>query len=156
MKGRLVKLCGIALATAIGFAGVAGLSQAQTDVIKQRQADMKANGASMKAINGILEANGPAADVAAEATKINAKAMEIATLFPAGSDQPAGSEPGQTKAKPEVWQNPDDFAAKLKALQDESAMLITAANGGDMAAIKAQYEKLGGTCGGCHKVYKNK
>ncbi|HWA49353.1 MAG TPA: cytochrome c [Dongiaceae bacterium] len=129
---------------------MAGLSQAQTDVIKQRQADMKANGASMKAINGILEANGPAADVAAEATKIHEKAMEIATLFPAGSDQ------GDTKAKPEIWQTPDDFAAKLKALQDESAMLVTAANGGDMMVVKAQYEKLGGTCGGCHKVYKNK
>ena len=150
MKGRIGQLCGIALATAIGFAGVAGLSQAQTDVIKQRQADMKANGASMKAINGILEANGPAAEVAAEATKINARAMEIATLFPAGSDQ------GDTKAKPEIWQNLDDFSAKLKALQDESAMLVTAAGGGDMAAVKAQYEKLGGTCGGCHKVYKNK
>jgi len=104
----------------------------------------------MKAINGILEANGSAAEVAAEATKINAKAMEIATLFPAGSDQ------GDTKAKPEIWQNPDDFSTKLKALQDESAMLVTAAGGGDMAAVKAQYEKLGGTCGGCHKVYKNK
>jgi cytochrome c556 len=150
MKGRIVQLCGIALATAIGFAGVAGLSQAQTDVIKQRQADMKANGASMKAINGILEANGSAAEVAAEATKINAKAMEIATLFPAGSDQ------GDTKAKPEIWLNPDDFSTKLKALQDESAMLVTTAGGGDMAAVKAQYEKLGGTCGGCHKVYKNK
>ncbi len=150
MKGRAIKLCGVALAAAIGFAGIAGLSQAQTDVIKQRQADMKANGASMKAINGILEASGPAADVAAEATKINAKAMEIATLFPAGSDQ------GDTKAKPEIWQDPDDFAAKLKALQDESAMLVTAANGGDMAAVKAQYDKLGGTCGGCHKIYKAK
>ena len=150
MKGRIVKLCGIALAAAIGFAGVAGLSQAQTDVIKQRQEDMKANGASMKAINGILEASGPAADVGAEATKIHAKAMELATLFPAGSDQ------GDTKAKPEIWQNADDFAAKLKALQDESAMLVTAASGGDMAVVKAQYEKLGGTCGGCHKVYKNK
>jgi cytochrome c556 len=111
---------------------------------------MKANGASMKAINGILEANGSAAEVAAEATKINAKAMELATLFPAGSDQ------GDTKAKPEIWQNQDDFTAKLKALQDESAMLVTAANGGDMAAVKAQYDKLGGTCGACHKVYKNK
>ena len=138
------------MAAAIGFAGLASLSQADTDPIKTRQDDMKANGASMKAINGILEANGPAADVAAEAAKINAKAMELATLFPAGSDQ------GDTKAKPEIWQNPDDFAAHLKALQDESAMLVTAANGGDMMVVKAQYEKLGGTCGACHKIYKAK
>jgi cytochrome c556 len=156
MKGRIVKLCGIALATAIGFASIATLSQAQSDVIKERQAAMKSNGASMKAINEILEANGPAADVGAEAAKIQQVAMTVPDLFPAGSDQPAGSEPGQTKAKPEIWQSPDDFAAKIKTLQDESAMLVTAAGGGDMAAIKAQYDKLGGACGGCHKVYKNK
>ena len=145
-----VKLFGIALASAIGFAAVASLSQAQTDVIKERQALMKSNGGSMKAINGIIEAGGPAADVGAEATKIHDASMKVATLFPAGSDQ------GDTKALPEIWQNPDDFAAKLKVLQDESAMLVTAATGGDMAAVKAQYDKLGGACGGCHKVYKAK
>jgi len=156
MKGRIVKLCGVALAAAIGFASIATLSQAQSDVIKERQAAMKSNGGAMKAINEILEANGSAADVGAEAAKVQQVAMKVPDLFPTGSDQPAGSEPGQTKAKPEIWQNPDDFAAKIKVLQDESAMLVTAAAGGDMAAIKAQYDKLGGACGGCHKVYKNK
>lgn len=156
MKAHVVKLCGIALATTIGFAAVASLSQAQTDVIKERQTAMKSNGAAMKAINGIIEAGGPAADVGTEAAKIHDVSMKVAGLFPAGSDQPFGSEPGQTKALPEIWQDPDDFAAKLKTLQDESAMLVTAAAGGDMAAVKAQYDKLGGACGGCHKIYKAK
>lgn len=155
MQGRLfspygIKLCGIALASAIGFAAVASLSQAQTDVIKERQTLMKSNGAAMKAINGIIDAGGPAADVGTEAAKINGVSMKVGDLFPAGSDQ------GDTKALPEIWQSPDDFAAKLKVLQDESAMLVTAAAGGDMAAVKAQYDKLGGACGGCHKVYKAK
>jgi cytochrome c556 len=145
-----VKLCGIAVAAAVGFAAIASLSQAQTDVIKERRELMKSNGAAMKAINGIIEAGGPAADVGAEAAKINGVSMQVASLFPAGSDQ------GDTKALPEIWQAPDDFAAKLKALQDESAMLVTAAAGGDIAAVKAQYDKVGGTCGGCHKLYKAK
>lgn len=138
------------MATVIGFAAVATLSEAQTDVIKERQAAMKSNGAAMKAINGVLEANGSATDVGAEAAKIHEVAMKVPDLFPAGSDQ------GDTKAKPEIWQDPDDFAAKIKVLQDESAMLVTAAAGGDMAAVKAQYDKLGGACGGCHKIYKAK
>jgi cytochrome c556 len=150
MNGRLVKLGGIALATAIGFATLATMVQAQTDVIKQRQELMKSQGAAMKAINGILEANGSVADIAVHAAKLDETSHQITDLFPAGSDQ------GDTKAKADIWQNPDDFGAKTKDLQDQAAMLVTAVAGGDMAAVKAQYDKVGGACGGCHKVYKAK
>jgi len=150
MKGRIVKLGGIAVATAIGFATLVSVVQAQGDVIKDRQELMKSQGAAMKAINGILEANGPLADIAPQAAKLEETSAKIADLFPAGSDQ------GDTKAKPEIWQNPDDFAAKAKDLHEQAAMLSTAVAGGDMAAVKAQYEKVGGACGGCHKIYKAK
>ena len=59
-------------------------------------------------------------------------------------------------AKAEIWQDPADFATKVKAFQDEAAMFNTAVAGGDMAVIKAEFEKLGETCGGCHKVYRAK
>ena len=150
MKGRIVKLGAIAVATAIGFAALTSLVQAQGDVIKDRQELMKSQGAAMKAINGILEANGPLADIAPQAAKLEETSAKIADLFPAGSDQ------GDTKAKPEIWQNLDDFAAKAKDLHEQAAMLSTAVAGGDMAAVKAQYEKVGGACGGCHKIYKAK
>ncbi len=105
---------------------------------------MKSNGAAMKAINETLEKGGAAADLGPHAAKVNDTAMKLATLFPAGTDQPQGKEPGQTMAKPEIWQNPDDFAAKVKTFQDEAAMFQTAVAGGDMAVIKAEFEKLGG------------
>lgn len=155
MKGRITKLGAIAVATAIGFATIATLVQA-ADPITQRREAMKSNGAAMKAISETLKNGGAAADIAPHAAKINQVAMEIGTLFPAGTDQPQGKEPGQTLAKPEIWQNPDDFAAKVKTLQDEAAMFQTAVAGGDMAVIKAEFEKLGGACGGCHKVYRGK
>jgi cytochrome c556 len=150
MTGRIVKLGAVALATAIGFAGIAGMVHAQGDVIKERQALMKDQGANMKAMNGILEANGPAADMATAAAKLHEDSLKIPTLFPAGSGE------GDTKAKPEIWTDNADFLAKAKTLQDESAMLVTAIAGGDIAAVKAQYEKVGGACGGCHKIYKAK
>lgn len=156
MKGRIVKLGGIAMATAISFATLVTLVQADTAAITERREAMKSNGAAMKAINGIIEANGPAADIGAQAAKIHEVSLKVPDLFPAGSDQPQGKDPGQTMALPAIWADPTDFAAKVKALQDESAMLVTAAAGGDMAAIKAQYEKLGGACGACHKIYKAK
>jgi cytochrome c556 len=155
MKGRITKLGAIAVATAIGFATVATLVQAADPITTRREA-MKGNGAAMKAINETLEKGGTAADLAPHAAKINDTAMKIATLFPAGSDQPQGKDPGQTMAKAEIWQDPDDFAAKVKAFQDEAAMFNTAVTGGDMGVIKAEFEKLGGTCGGCHKTYRAK
>lgn len=155
MKGCIMKLGAVGLATAIGFGGIATLVQAADPITERREA-MKGNGEAAKAINEILKNGGSAADIAPHAARINEVAMKVATLFPAGSDQPQGKDPGHTMAKPEIWQNPADFAEKVKAFQDEAAMFNTAVAGGDMAVIKAEFEKLGGACGGCHKEYRAK
>ncbi|MEZ5833253.1 MAG: cytochrome c [Dongiaceae bacterium] len=155
MKGCITKLGVVAIATAIGFTTLATLVQAADPITVRREA-MKSNGAAMKAINDILQNGGAVADIAPQAAKINEVAMKAPTLFPAGSDHPQGKDPGQTMAKPDVWQNPSDFASKIKDFQDEAAMFQTAVAGGDMGVIKAEFEKLGGACGGCHKVYRAK
>jgi len=155
MKGRITKLGAIALATAIGFASVATLVKAADPITDRREA-MKGNGTAMKAINEVLKNGGAAADLEKHASQLNDTAMKIGTLFPAGTDQPQGKDPGQTMAKAEIWQSPDDFAAAVKKFQDESAMFKTAVAGGDMGVIKAEFEKLGGVCGDCHKQFRAK
>jgi cytochrome c556 len=155
MKGRITKLGAIALVTAIGFASVATLVKAADPITDRREA-MKGNGAAMKAINEVLKNGGSAADIAPHAAKVNDTAMKVGTLFPAGTDQPQGKEPGQTMAKAEIWQDPDAFAAAVKKFQDESAMFNTAVAGGDMGVISAEFEKLGGVCGDCHKQFRAK
>jgi cytochrome c556 len=155
MKGRFTKLGAVALATAIGFATVATMVQAADPITERRQA-MKGNGAAMKAINEVLKNGGAAADLEKHANQLNDTAMKIGTLFPAGTDQPHGKDPGQTMAKPEIWQNSDDFAAEVKKFQEESAMFKTAVAGGDMGVISAEFEKLGGVCGDCHKQFRAK
>lgn len=155
MKGRIATLGAVLLASTIGFAAIATLVQAADPITDRREA-MKGNGAAMKAINTALENGGSAADLAPHADKINDTAMKLPTLFPAGSDQPHGKDPGHTMAKPEIWQNPEDFAAKVKNFQAEAAMFKTAVAGGDMGVIKAEFEKLGGACGSCHKAFRAK
>ena len=59
-----------------------------------------------------------------------------------------------TEALPAIWTDADGFAAAVQALQTESAALIEAANGDDFDAFKAQFGKVGGTCGGCHDGYR--
>jgi cytochrome c556 len=155
MKGRTTKLGTAVLATAIGFAAIATLGQAADPITERREA-MKGNGAAMKAINETLENGGSAAQLVSHADQINATALKLASLFPPGTDQPQGKDPGQTMAKPEIWQDPADFAAKIKQFQDEAAMFKTAIAGGDMGVIMAEFEKLGEACGSCHKAFRAK
>jgi cytochrome c556 len=71
--------------------------------------------------------------------------------FPKGT----GPDVGKTGAKPEIWQKPQDFAAKLHAFQAAARAFNAAARSGDMAAIKARYGDLGGTCKACHDSYRS-
>jgi len=67
-----------------------------------------------------------------------------------------GSEKGKTRAKPAIWENPDDFAQKLANFRSEAAALSEAASTGDKAATIAQFKQTGGTCKACHDNYKSR
>lgn len=67
-----------------------------------------------------------------------------------------GSEKGMTRAKPAIWENMDDFEAKLADLQEAAEALDEAAEGGDRAAIAEAVKATGGTCKACHDEYKSK
>ncbi len=69
---------------------------------------------------------------------------------------PDRNDPGKTKARPEIWDNKEDFLAKLDALREESAKLATVAKGNDKKAIMEQFKATGGTCKACHDEYKAK
>jgi cytochrome c556 len=61
---------------------------------------------------------------------------------------------GNTKAKPEIWKNMDDFRKKLEAMQQQVAMLPQAA--GDLASLKKQVSETGKACKSCHDDYRAK
>ena len=71
--------------------------------------------------------------------------------FPAGT----GPEMGNTGAKPSIWQNQNDFQAKLVAFQQAAAAFNAAAASGDMNAAKARYAGMINTCDACHKSYRS-
>jgi cytochrome c556 len=138
-------VCAVA---AITVGGVA--AWAADDVIKTRQADMKEMGKSLKAIKGIIDANGSAADVVAPANKIVEVAGLIPSLFPKGSDQ------GDTHALPNIWENWDAFTKHADDLKAEATMLASAGQSGDLATVRAQFDKTAKMCGACHKDNKKK
>ena len=67
---------------------------------------------------------------------------------------PEGSEQGTTRAKPEIWQNRDDFASKFEAMGSAVNKLAQA------QAVRADVAKavgaVGESCKGCHDDYKAK
>ena len=67
-----------------------------------------------------------------------------------------GTDQGNTKAKPEIWLNPEDFKAKAEKMQGEVAKLAQVSKTGDLNALKAQVGETGKACKACHDEYRNK
>lgn len=67
-----------------------------------------------------------------------------------------GSEKGETRAKPAIWDNMDDFEAKYADFREAVDGLESAVAGGDRAAIGEAIKNTGGACKACHDEYKAK
>ncbi len=76
--------------------------------------------------------------------------VDVARAFGPGSDK------GTTRAKPEIWDNKEDFLEKYQALQTAAGELLSAAQSGDRKAIGGAIKNTGGSCKGCHDDYKSK
>ena len=83
--------------------------------------------------------------VATSAKTIKQKLDEAATLFPAGSDK------GETKAKPEIW---SDRATFDKILKDAQAAAAALAEVKEEAAFRPAMGALGQNCKACHDKFK--
>ena len=126
-----------------------GTAFGEDDPIVARQLLMKANGAASRVGFDMVKGTTPFdATAAAAAMKTLASDLEqFPTLFPAGSDQ------GDTKASPSIWENMDDFKAlAAKLVTDAKAAADAAAAGPD--AFKTAFGAVGGDCGACHKKYR--
>lgn len=76
--------------------------------------------------------------------------MDVSRAFAPGSEQ------GTTRAKPEIWDNMEDFKAKLADLQTATVELRQAVAGGDKKAIAQATGAAGKACKSCHDEYKSK
>ena len=76
--------------------------------------------------------------------------MDVSRAFPPGSDK------GTTRAKPEIWDNKEDFKGKLQDMQQALAALQVAAGSGDKKIIAEATGAAGKACKACHDEYKSK
>ena len=118
-------------------------------LMKERHESYEQIGKAMRGAKKGLDGNDPAAVRAAAAT-IHELAPKAATWFPEGT----GPDVGKTEAKAEIWQQRADFDAGMKNFAAAAAGFHQAAQGNDIAAMKAAHAKLGGTCKACHDKFR--
>ena len=118
-----------------------------TGVVRERMELMTDMGKRLLASSKRLRANKDLESVTGDAHAIHELASKVTTLFPPGSTQ------DPTAAKPAVWQEWDDFAAKAKNLEKESEKLMnTSTKNGE--ALRAQFRAVGFACDTCHEKYR--
>ncbi len=143
----------------IAVAALAGLGTAlpaaaqfakPEDAIKYRKGAMTVMAAHFGRVAGMAQGKIPFdAKVAAQ----NAEIAAFMSSLPFAGFGP-GTDKGDTKAKPEIWTDPDKFNAGAMKMQDEMAKLNAAAKGGSLDAIKAAVGDVGKACKGCHDDFR--
>ena len=66
-----------------------------------------------------------------------------------------GTDKGETKARPEIWQKRADFDARMDKMITETRKLPQAART-DLAAVKKAVDDVGDACKACHDDYRAK
>jgi cytochrome c556 len=153
----------VVLAIGIMAIGTAGLFGAATQaravevepsaVLAIRQAGFDLQGANLGDIKRAVEAK----VTEVKPFKPNAEAIlawskVIPTLFPAGTDDRAGT----TKALPAVWSDRGGFERAAAKLSNASESLVKAADDNDPAAFAVAFKATADACGGCHRPFRAK
>ena len=121
-------------------------------IMHERHEGMEQIGKSTKSIKRQLDSSTP--DVA-EIQKAAATIVELAAKSPNWFPQGTGPDVGKTGAKPEIWQNYPDFAAKDRDFGRAAQAFDAAAKTGDLTQIKAGFADLGKSCKACHDKYRS-
>lgn len=142
MKKLLLTISALAIISGNAFA----------DPIADRQAIMKERGGiAFGQLAPVAKGDKPydaaAVLTALQALDANAKKFDIEALFPAGSDT------GDTKASPKIWEDMAGFKAAHEKYSTAVAAAV-AANPQDLAAFQPLFGAIGEGCGSCHSAYR--
>jgi cytochrome c556 len=134
---------------ALGVAAGAVSAYAMEDPIKTRKWLMDANGGA--AGTGAALMKGEIAFHPAVAKSVFLTMHAVAYSY--GDYFPAGSDAGDTKASPKIWEDAAGFAAALAKFQQDTDAAL-AADVQDIEAFKAAFGQVAGNCKSCHDVYR--
>jgi len=150
LTGAAIVAVGLALAATPLWVAAQTPNAAQK-TIKYRQAALTLLGYNIGPISAMMKGEIPfdAAKAELHATRLAQVAPMILEGFPANSQTGAPN-----KSKPEIWQNMDDFSAKMADLEKATVALVTATRTGEQRQVGAALGAVGNACKACHDRYK--
>ena len=121
------------------------------DPISDRKANMRERGGVLRVLAPIAQGQQPfdAAVVmdALEKLNANAQAVDVAAFYPEGSNA------GDTKASPKIWEDMAGFQAANDKFAADVAAAVEA-NPADLGAFQAVFGPVAANCGACHGAYR--
>lgn len=137
------------LAVSLFAASAAQAAGDPVDAFQYRLKIMSSLSAHIGSIADVLKGKVAYTDhIVGHARALQAAGRMLEDVFPPGSDV------GETRSKPEIWQQPEKFKAAMQAFQTATDGLVAAAESGDMGAIGNALGPVGKGCGGCHKPFR--
>jgi cytochrome c556 len=145
-----VSLIALALGAAVSFAAATAIAQGGGDVIAERRAGLKRMGEHMQAMKAVVDNKGDVRPLAATIDDMIAWYRTMPNRFPPGSDR------GDTRALPALWNEKANFDQVANNMVNQLQTLRTVAASGDTAAFATAYGQTGQTCGTCHRPYRQR
>jgi cytochrome c556 len=140
----------IAATTALLGAAAAVLAATPQETQKIRHEHYEKLGEAFKAVRDNSRGSGDFAALEKAAAVIQEATVNQIQWFPKGS----GPEAGKTRALPEIWSKPDEFAAAQKVFEDRAPALTAAVKAKDLDAVSKAFRELGGACKNCHDNFR--
>jgi cytochrome c556 len=143
----------LGVAFLLAFLTIAGLALAHkgaTGVVKERMDLMDLQAKQMKMLNAMAKGKQPfdVAKAAHAARDISLTTRKIPEMFPKGTDAPP------SEARPEIWEDWDNFIGDAEAAAKAAEALATILEGEASAGWKNAFGKLTDACRSCHQSFR--
>jgi cytochrome c556 len=136
-----------ALVVAVGV-GAPVLAQDAARIIAERREGLRAVQTDMEAMVAIARAGGDPRPAVERVARVQAFFQTFPDRFPPGTDT------GDTRALPGVWQNRPGFLEAYAGLGPRLTELRAAAETGTPAAFAAAVQATGQACLNCHRQFR--
>ena len=144
------KIAGVVLLSS--FASAMLLAATPQETQKKRHDHYHELGDAFKAVRDGMKSDSPDwATLQKAADEVSAASVNQSQWFPKGT----GPEAGKTRALPEIWSKPEDFAAAMKMLEERAPKLAAAAKDKNLEGVRAAFRDVGGACKNCHDNFRS-
>lgn len=123
------------------------------EAIAYRKAVMTLIGQNVKWMGAVVQGK---ADYNKDKFSADADAVELLTTLPWKAMTEPGSDKGDTTMSSAVFEKEEQFKETASEFETAAAKLATAARGGDLNAVKAQFGEVVKFCKTCHTEFRKK